>query len=143
MEEVFQQFPHRAVISSQLLDYPLVKEDEETSLAMYRQLMDLKEIANRSLETLRASNQIGSSQEATLVLTAPMNFAHVLNSLPSRERNRLFIVSETTIQEGTTLTADAKPYRGQKCPRCWNYFSQLHTLEEHHVCERCLEVLKK
>jgi isoleucyl-tRNA synthetase len=104
--------------------------------------MDLKEIANRALETLRASNQIGSAQEATLVLTAPMNLAHVLTSLPSRERNRLFIVSETSLKEGTSLAADAKPFLGQKCPRCWNYFSQLHAIEEHHVCDRCFEVLK-
>jgi isoleucyl-tRNA synthetase len=120
-----------------------VKEDEEPSLAMYRQLMALKEIANRALETLRASNQIGSAQEATLTLTAPMNLAHILNSLPNRERNRLFIVSDVTLKEGPTLWAEAKPFLGQKCPRCWNYFTQLHAIEEHHVCDRCLEVLKK
>jgi isoleucyl-tRNA synthetase len=143
MEEVFQQFPNRGVLSSQLLDYPLVKEDEETSLAMYLQFKDLKETANRALETLRASNQIGSSQEATLALTAPMNLAHVLTSLSSRERNRLFIVSEVSVKEAATLSADAKPSHGQKCPRCWNYFSQLHAFEEHQVCDRCLEVIKK
>jgi isoleucyl-tRNA synthetase len=142
MEEVYQQFPQRAAMSSQLLDYPLVKQDEQTSLAMYHQLMNLKEIANRALETLRASNQIGSSQEATLMLTAPMNLTHVLTSLSSRERNRLFIVSEASLKEGATLAADAKPSHGQKCPRCWNYFPQLHTFEEHHVCDRCLGVLK-
>ena len=142
MEEVYQQFPHRAVMSSQLLDYPLVKQDEETSLAMYHQLMNLKEIANRALETLRSGNQIGSSQEATLMLTAPMNLTHVLTSLPSRERNRLFIVSEASVKEAVTLSADAKPSHGQKCPRCWNYFSLLHAYEEHQVCDRCLEVIK-
>ena len=141
MEEVFQQFPQRSVISSQLLDYPLVKQDETSSLAIYQQLMQLKEIANRSLETLRASNQIGSAQEASLALTAPMNLAHLLTSLPNRERNRLFIVSETTVKEGSALSADAKPFLGQKCPRCWNYFLHLHAFEEHHICDRCLEVL--
>lgn len=141
MEEVFQQFPQRSVISSQLLDYPLGKQDETSSLAIYQQLMQLKEIANRSLETLRASNQIGSAQEASLALTAPMTLAHLLTSLPNRERNRLFIVSETTIKEGSALSADAKPFLGQKCPRCWNYFLHLHAFEEHHICDRCLEVL--
>jgi isoleucyl-tRNA synthetase len=143
MEEVFQQFPQRAVVSSQLLDYPLIRKDDETLLAIYRQFMDLKEIANRALETLRASNQIGSAQEATLGLTAPMNLAHLLTSLPNRERNRLFIVSDVTLKEGSTLLAEAKPFLGQKCPRCWNYFTQLHGIEEHHVCDRCLEVLKR
>jgi isoleucyl-tRNA synthetase len=143
MEEVFQQFPERAVVSSQLLDYPLIRKDDETLLAIYRQFMDLKEIANRALETLRASNQIGSAQEATLELTAPMNLAHLLTSLPNRERNRLFIVSDVTLKEGSTLLAEAKPFLGQKCPRCWNYFTQLHGIEEHHVCDRCLEVLKR
>jgi isoleucyl-tRNA synthetase len=141
MEEVFQQFPQRSVISSQLLDYPLGKQDETSSLAIYQQLMQLKEIANRSLETLRASNQIGSALEASLALTAPMTLAHLLTSLPNRERNRLFIVSETTIKEGSALSADAKPFLGQKCPRCWNYFLHLHAFEEHHICDRCLEVL--
>ena len=142
MEEVFQQFPNRSVVSSQLLDYPLVKQDEETSLAIYRQFMELKEIANRALETLRAGNQIGSAQEATLSLTAPMNLAHLLKALPSRERNRLFIVSEASLKEGTILAAEAKPSMGQKCPRCWNYFPQLQAFEEHHVCDRCLGVIK-
>jgi isoleucyl-tRNA synthetase len=142
MEEVFQQFPNRSVVSSQLLDYPLVKQDEETSLAIYRQFMELKEIANRALETLRAGNQIGSAQEATLSLTAPMNLAHLLKALPSRERNRLFIVSEASLKEGTSLAAEAKPSMGQKCPRCWNYFPQLQAFEEHHVCDRCLGVIK-
>ena len=143
MEEVYHQFPNRQLVSSQLLNYPSSKEEDEASLLFYSQLKELKEIANRSLETLRASNQIGSSQEATLTLSAPMNLAHGLNALPSRERNRLFIVSATSIHESPTMTATATPSHGQKCPRCWNYFPTLHAHEEHLVCDRCLEVLKQ
>jgi len=144
MEEVFRQFSFKGVISAQLLDYPKVEKYEENDLQTYLNFLRLKEVANKSLELLRSQNQIGSSQESKLTLTAPKSLATSLKSLPARERHRLFIVSDVTIKvgEGSLMAAEAHPAGGQKCPRCWNYFSTLHAHQEHQVCDRCLEVLK-
>jgi hypothetical protein len=103
--------------------------------------MTLKEVANKALEQLRARNVIGSSQEAKLTLTTPEPLATLLNRLDARERNRLFIASDVTIQLGQENGATAVASGGLKCPRCWNYFPTLHAHGDHQVCERCLEVL--
>ncbi|MEY3691925.1 MAG: hypothetical protein RLZZ388_96, partial [Bacillota bacterium] len=142
MEEVFRLFSFKDTISAQLLDYPKVEPVIEKDLQMYQSFLQLKEVANKSLEGLRSQNQIGSSQEAKLTLTAPSLLAQSLQSLPARERHRLFIASDVSVAVGDTLKAEAHPAGGLKCPRCWNYFSALHTHQEHQVCDRCLEVLK-
>ena len=141
MDEVFQMFPHQTVSVSQLLDYPNVTTDCDEEIKQYRALMTLKEVANKALEQLRASNVIGSSQEAKLTLTTPEPLATLLNRLEARERNRLFIASDVTIQLGQENGATAVASGGLKCPRCWNYFPTLHAHGDHQVCERCLEVL--
>jgi len=141
MEEVFRLFAFKDIISAQLLDYPKVEKFQESSLQTYQQFLKLKEVANKALEGLRSQNQIGSAQEAKISLVAPRALAQSLQALPTRERNRLFIVSQAVVVEGDDLKAEAMPAGGQKCPRCWNYFSTLHAHQEHQVCDRCLEVL--
>jgi isoleucyl-tRNA synthetase len=143
MDEVYRTMVSDDQANAQLLDYPIHQEDCEQELKQYQAFMALKEVANKSLEALRATNQIGSSQEATLILQTPEPLATLLQRLPSRERNRLFIASEVVVNAGASQTAQASPSGGQKCPRCWNYFPTLHAHLEHHVCDRCLEVLNK
>jgi isoleucyl-tRNA synthetase len=142
MDEVYQMFADKTVPVSQLLDYPKMPEDCQEELDQFAQLMHIKEVANKALEQLRASNQIGSSQEAALTLTVPASMASQLKGLEARELNRLFIASEVHVHAGQDIKATAVSAGGQKCPRCWNYFSTLHAFEEHHVCDRCLSVLK-
>ena len=143
MEEIFRLFPAHGVISSQLLDYPTIVQDDVHALSRYQELLQLKEVANKSLETLRTTNQIGSSQEASLQLVAPARLSQPLIALPARERHRLFIASEVSVTVGETMQATAKASGGQKCPRCWNYFLKLETVGEHQVCDRCAKVLTR
>jgi isoleucyl-tRNA synthetase len=142
MDEIYRLLPKQAVISSQLLDYPTLPSLSEEKTKAYQAFLDLKEVANKALENLRSTNEIGSSQEASLTLQAPIGLAKALNELPSRERNRLFITSHVTVQVGDKNLATAKPSGGKKCPRCWNYFPSLQSHQEHQVCDRCVGVLK-
>jgi isoleucyl-tRNA synthetase len=141
MEEIYQLFPQPRHVSSQLLPYPLVDEDCRGELDIYEQFLKVKEAANQALETLRVAGKIGSSQEATLTITAPAVIAEPLIALQPRERNRLFIASQVHVSLGTTLAVTAVPSGGEKCPRCWNYFPKLVPIAEHHVCDRCAKVL--
>lgn len=142
MEEVYQTMTGNSLAFAQLLDYPRVDENCEGELAQYQSFLKVKEVANKALETLRGQNQIGSSQEAILDLVVEPSMATTLIALPARERNRLFIASDINVTAGATVSATAKPSQGHKCPRCWNYFPQLHQHQEHAVCDRCLAVLQ-
>lgn len=142
MEEVYKTFPHQPVASSQLLPFPTIQPDCEEELDELARLYEVRDHASKALEALRSQGTIGSSLEARLSITVSDPLFTALSALPPRERNRLFIVSDVNLVQGSTLDVKASPFEGEKCPRCWNFVPTLHAHDEHHVCDRCLEVLK-
>ena len=85
---------------------------------------------------------VGSAQEAKVTITMPSGaLFNLLTALAPLERARYFIVSDAVIGLGQETTATVVRLGGQNCDRCWNYFDELHEVEEHHVCSRCLEAL--
>ena len=92
----------------------------------------------------RQPGQIGSSQEATVRLTAS---GDVLEQLKASKDllPELFIVSHVFVSEGEMK--DGMPSvavelaDGEKCPRCWNYRAAFgHEGNFDELCERCARV---
>ena len=142
MEEVYQTLLQRDQPSSQLLTFPKIEGDCHEELGQLDVLYALREQTSKVLEGLRSQGTIGSSLEAQLSLTIPEPLFSSMSKLPVRERNRLFIVSDVNVLQGQSTVVHASRFDAQKCPRCWNYVSVLHPVEEHHVCDRCAAVIK-
>jgi isoleucyl-tRNA synthetase len=141
MEEIYQTIGTKSQLSIQLESYPSTVEDCHDELDQLEAFLVIRESVLKALESLRATGTIGSSQEAEVFLTVDASTFKTLSSLDSRELNRLFIVSSVNLKEGKQAVSVMK-YKGEKCPRCWNYFEKLIPVEEHHVCERCAKAMQ-
>jgi isoleucyl-tRNA synthetase len=140
MEEIYQTIGTKAKPSIQLESYPSMVDDCDDELSQLDAFLVVRESVLKALESLRASGMIGSSQEAEVNLTVEASMYQSLSTLDRRELNRMFIVSSVVLKEGPLQVSVGK-FKGEKCPRCWNYFTKLAPVEEHHVCERCAKAM--
>lgn len=127
--------------------------DDPARDARWASLLSVRDEVLRELERLRAAKQIGSAQEASVLLgtAEPDLRALITGNLPLL--TTLAIVSE--IEVGDDLPADAvagvdlpalrvlarKSTHG-KCERCWNLRPGVGKHPEHPtLCERCVGVV--
>ncbi len=141
MEEVHENMPTYNAKSATLLDMP--KESHKYSkdmLRLYKDFLSLRNEVNKAIEELRASGEVGSSQEILLTLKDNPFLKETLLDQNLEELARLFIVSKVEIAD----EIKAQKIETHKCPRCWNYVDELVKIdEETHVCKRCAEALKE
>ncbi len=149
MEEVQQYLPslHKEKYIV-LEDMPKKEVVDEALLKEYQEFMSVRDDVMKALEEARSTSLIGSSLEASLVITPKDEMAkRVLARFTKEEMNLLFIVSKCELgeahQEYNHLLIDVKRHNGVKCERCWQYFDTLEEYEGSHVCARCKEELKK
>jgi isoleucyl-tRNA synthetase len=118
-------------------------------------LIALRPHVLRALEDARTKGEIGSSLEAKICFqTASQRDLQYLedfgNMLPA-----IFIVSQVAVEQiqglekglsetfSQTIVQISKA-AGEKCSRCWNYFSDLGSDPVHpSLCRRCTGVVKK
>ena len=117
--------------------------DDQERATRWSQLLVLREQVLSALEGLRKNKQIGSAQEAKILIATnrPDHW------LPHRELlATLCIVSEVEIAADPTaaterVVAEQSPYA--KCDRCWNYRPTVGQSAEHPtLCERCVRVVR-
>jgi isoleucyl-tRNA synthetase len=118
---------------------------EESLLANWERLFEIRDDVLQSLEEARVAKQIGSSLEARLEIAA----AGESYDLLVRYRNELryvFIVSQVEVMrsdEGAAgVVVKVLPAEGAKCERCWNYSTRVgESVHYPTVCERCVVAL--
>jgi isoleucyl-tRNA synthetase len=144
MEEVFNSLNTHVVDSSQLLDYPRsTKQYPEQLRQQYFQLLKIRQMVLKELESKRQQGDIGSSQAAIINLTVnDEEMFKRLNNLQKEELARYFVVSRVNITLGKENKATVKVHQGEKCPRCWNYVDELIAVDDVKLCQRCHEVVK-
>ncbi len=111
----------------------------------WSKLMLLRNQVQAQIEPLRKEKQIGSSLQATVVLSAAPEDFRFLKQY-EQQLPMLFIVSDVTLREG-----DAEPGKpriailrsdGVKCERCWRYVNRVSTdPASAGLCERCQDAL--
>jgi isoleucyl-tRNA synthetase len=131
--------------------------------AAWSALLELRPIAGRLLEALRAGGRIGASTDAALVLwvqdPALQGFVRELG----QGAEEVFLVSSVELAggpepvlrafpAGTAETAESPgggavlavgPAPGAKCERCWLYRTTVGRSEVHPtLCHECVEVLE-
>ena len=162
-EEVFQITPQALrgrPASVQLAGWPDVAEaarhaeEADSLLVAYADMLSVREEAMKALERARADKVIGKSQEARLVVTTSADRAAVLGAREPREVADLFMVSEIEVrvieqgsdgsgpQSGWVADVIVDRAEGSKCPRCWNWRTDVGSDAAHpELCGRCASVV--
>ena len=110
-------------------------------LTKWARIREIREAVNKQIETLREQGQVGSSLQATAVLSAPPEDHALLASLGADLRF-VFIVSAIELKAGGALSISVSGSNDQKCERCWHYLPDVGQHAEHPtLCGRCVSNL--
>jgi isoleucyl-tRNA synthetase len=160
-EEIYAHMPKNAELEAvgsvhllPWIDVPAEWIDEKYNEA-FAKLVQLRPYVLKALEDKRRAGAIGSSLQARIVFKSSQedHFAY----LKDKEDilNSIFIVSQSEIQQVNSvnqglseefpdLEIEIQRADGEKCSRCWNYFTDLGTDEEHPtLCGRCTAIVKE
>lgn len=144
-EEIYDYYPNREVDSVHLLSMPSKMETNKKMDQQYDKMLALRDDVLKTLEEIRATGIIGSSQEAHVQLEIiDQNTKKLFQQLSSLEQARFFIVSSVELmdelQAPTYKVAKVRAVKSElaKCMRCWNRFEHVNA---EQLCARCAEVV--
>ncbi|AOS78500.1 MULTISPECIES: isoleucine--tRNA ligase [Hydrogenophaga] len=110
---------------------------DEGLLAKWARLGEIRNLANKEIETVRTQGAVGSSLQALLTITAPADDAALLRSLGDDLRF-VTITSAATVADGNELAVQVTPATAPKCERCWHYRDDVgHDPAHPTICGRC------
>ena len=146
-EEIWQHMPRLEGENEEsvMLDkYPEAnKEWNNTKLGEdFKELLKLRDIVLKELETARAEKVIGQSLEAKVILTVNKEFKELTDKYEDFLAD-FFIVSEVELKTGKEIEAEVIKTYGLKCSRCWKYEVEEDYDKELELCKRCKTVLNK
>jgi isoleucyl-tRNA synthetase len=140
-EEVYGFFPGKTEESVFLTDFPTTnpKWNNPQLAEEMKVVQDVRSLASKQMEEMRAKKEIKSSLEAEIEITASSTDMKNLKVMES-ELKEIFIVSNLSLKEGSGDTvATAKVASGEKCPRCWHISSEITA--DKPVCPKCEKAL--
>ncbi len=115
--------------------------DQADLAARWEVLLTVRRAVSKALEDARNAKEIGSSNEARLVVGADARTIGILKTFGS-QLEMLFIVSGVELTEAPGLAVQVLPADGDKCERCWKHSDTVGTSREHPtLCIRCSGVL--
>ena len=106
-------------------------------LAKWGRIREIRDLANKQIESVRTAGQLGSSLQATLAITA--NAAdHALLATLGDGLKFVTITSQATLAAGAELSITVAPSNAAKCERCWHYRDDVgHDAAHPTICSRC------
>jgi len=111
-------------------------------------LKDVRSKVTEAIEPMRRSKEIGSSLEATVILS--IEGAEVRSAVSSVDFAELCICAELVTRSFTgvrsigplgRVAVEVTPTAHAKCARCWRHRPEVGTLPDPHLCDRCYAVL--
>jgi len=106
-------------------------------LAKWARIREIRDLANKEMETLRSAGQIGSSLQATLAIGADAADHALLASLGDDLRF-VMITSQVALNEAAQLGVSVAASSATKCERCWHYRDDVGADPAHPtLCGRC------
>ena len=121
---------------------PKIPANGDELVKPFTELMVVREAVTKALEEARGAKTINKSQEAAVVITAPVETINQAKAFDVAVFEELYIVSGVTFREGNELSVEVKVAEGEKCPRCWNVRALGGNVAHPDVCERCGDVLE-
>jgi isoleucyl-tRNA synthetase len=107
-------------------------------------LLGVRDAVTKALEDARVAGTIKKSQEADIVVSAPVDVLEVVNKYDKAVFTEMLIVSSIAFEQaadGAEVEARATHTELPKCDRCWNYVERDPQGRYEDVCERCADVL--
>ncbi len=106
-------------------------------LAKWSRIREIRDIANKDIEAVRAEGKVGASLQANITVTAPADDHALLASL-GEDLKFVFITSQVTLQAGDALAVQVTVSEAAKCERCWHYRDDVgHDAAHPTLCGRC------
>ena len=106
-------------------------------LARWARIREVRDLANKEIEAVRAGGAVGSSLQAELHVTAPPD-VHALLAALDEDLKFVFIVSAVQLQAGEVLRIEVRPSQAAKCERCWHWRDDVgHDAAHPTLCGRC------
>ncbi|MBX3618738.1 MAG: isoleucine--tRNA ligase [Rhizobacter sp.] len=110
---------------------------DEALLAKWTRIREVRDLANKEIEAVRAEGKVGSSLQANLSITAGAADHALLASLGDDLRF-VTITSLARLLEGEALSVSVTPSSATKCERCWHYRDDVgHDAAHPTLCGRC------
>ena len=134
-EEAWQVFGQGETVFAET--YWAFERPDAALLAKWRRIREIRDLANKAIEDLRATGGVGSSLQANLTITAPAVDEELLVTLGA-DMKFVFMVSEAALHEGDALTIAVTPSEAAKCERCWHWREDVgHDPAHPTICGRC------
>ncbi len=111
----------------------------------WEELVNIRDLVLKELETARENKIIGNSLEASVTLKLPADKEPLLRKYEI-ELPMLFIVSEVNLEpyEGDDFVAEVVNTPGDKCTRCWNFSTYVGQSSGYpNFCKRCEDVVEQ
>jgi len=114
------------------------------------QLVNVKKDVLKALETMRQNKTIGTSIEASVVIYAESESVRKMLTESPEDTRRFLQVSKVSVVDAVsagmekydTVSIKAEKASGKKCVRCWNYFDDLGSHNDHpELCDRCTKAV--
>ena len=125
-------------------EWYLLLEPIESDLAVWNDLINLKDEVNKNIEILREEGSIGSSLDAEVHITFSEN-DFLKFSRFGEELKFLFLVSNVSLsvsdKDPDEPKIDIKVSIDEKCERCWHHVADLSDHEGNKICSRCISNL--
>jgi isoleucyl-tRNA synthetase len=154
-EEIWQNMPkeskEKGIASVHLLEY-LRSNDNFKSFAGVPQVLAFSQViamlpqAAAVLEELRNKGEIGSSFDAGIKLLTKSQERYTFLKSFDTQLPEIFKVSQVEVVNQAGLSEEIKieaaKAQGTKCPRCWNYSSEIGKNKEHPlICNNCFKAI--
>ena len=109
----------------------------ETLLAKWARLREIRDQVNKDIEALRADGKVGASLQASVTLQAAPE-DHALMASLGNDLKFVFITSQLILETGNSLVAKVSVSQDTKCDRCWHYAPDVGVNPAHPaLCGRC------
>jgi isoleucyl-tRNA synthetase len=115
---------------------------DEALLAKWSRIREIRDMANKEIEALRAAGTVGSSLQTHLTLYVKANDYLTLLNLGD-DLKFIFITSDIELLAGDNIDGDdisvtAIASTDTKCERCWHYRADVGSDAAHPtICGRC------
>jgi isoleucyl-tRNA synthetase len=119
-------------------EYAEIGSPDAALLAKWNRIREIRDMANKEIEAVRAAGGVGSSLQANLAITAPADDFRLLQSLGD-DLKFVFITSQLALTQGDELAVKATPSTDTKCERCWHWRADVGNDPSHpEICGRCV-----
>ena len=148
-EEVWEYLPtfNGKEASVHLHLFPEVEEKylEQLDTQKWEAIIGLRDRILKEIEAARDQKKIGDSLEANIHLEFPGKLYDLINSNQDLFKEILVVSGiDVKLAQGGDEDITVEKSNGNKCPRCWNWFTEDTSNNKYpELCPRCAEVVKE